>query len=61
MPRLQADPVAPIPYGGAHSWDEVAYEMEDAVLGFLGRTDHAIAPAAGRHVQPDGPRRSTLT
>ena len=43
MPRLQADPVAPIPYGGAHSWDEVAYEMEDAVLDFLGRADHAIA------------------
>jgi glycosyltransferase involved in cell wall biosynthesis len=42
LPRLQANPVAPIPYGGAHSWDEVAFEMEDAILSFLGRADHVI-------------------
>jgi glycosyltransferase involved in cell wall biosynthesis len=42
MPRLQANPVAPLAYGGAHSWDEVAWEMEDAVLSFLGRDDHAV-------------------
>jgi glycosyltransferase involved in cell wall biosynthesis len=42
MPRLQANPVEPIAYGGAHSWDEVAWEMEDAVLSFLGRDDRAM-------------------
>ena len=42
MPRLQANPVEPMPYGGAHSWDEVALEMEDAVLSFLGRHDRAM-------------------
>ncbi len=42
LPRLQANPVEPLPYGGAHSWDEVAWEMEDAVLSFLGRDDHAM-------------------
>ncbi len=43
MPRLQANPIEPLAYGGAHSWDEVAWEMEDAVLSFLGRDDHAMA------------------
>ena len=42
MPRLQENPVEPLAYGGAHSWDEVAWEMEDAVLSFLGRGDHAM-------------------
>ena len=37
------NPVEPLAYGGAHSWDEVAWEMEDAVLSFLGRDDHAMA------------------
>ena len=37
MPRLQSEPFAPIPYGGAHSWDEVAGSMEWAVMEFLGR------------------------
>ncbi|CAB4966254.1 MAG: glycosyltransferase [Actinobacteria bacterium] len=46
LPSLQAHPRAPIPYGGAHSWDEVACEMEDAVLAFLGRTDRAIGTPA---------------
>jgi len=35
MPRLQANPVQPIPYGGAHSWDTVADSMESAVMEFL--------------------------
>ena len=35
-------PVEPLAYGGAHSWDEVAWEMEDAVLSFLGRHDRAM-------------------
>jgi glycosyltransferase involved in cell wall biosynthesis len=42
LPRLMTTPVEPIPYGGAHSWDEVAFEMEDAVLRFLGRDDRAM-------------------
>jgi hypothetical protein len=36
MPRLQSQPVEPIPYGGAHSWDEVADSMWTAVTDFLG-------------------------
>ncbi|CAB4885640.1 MAG: glycosyltransferase [Actinobacteria bacterium] len=47
LPGLQAHPRAPIPYGGAHSWDEVAAEMEDAVLSFVGRTDLAIGIPKG--------------
>jgi glycosyltransferase involved in cell wall biosynthesis len=37
LPRLQVEPFPPIPYGGAHSWDEVADSMEHAVMAFLGR------------------------
>ena len=36
MPRLQTNPVEPIPYGGAHSWDDVADSMESVVLSFVG-------------------------
>ena len=35
LPRLQSHPVAPLPYGGAHSWDEVADSMWGAVSDFL--------------------------
>jgi glycosyltransferase involved in cell wall biosynthesis len=43
LPRLQQERVEPIAYGGAHSWDEVAYEMEGAVVAFLGRNERSIA------------------
>lgn len=32
LPRLQESVTTPIPYGGAHSWDDVADAMETAVL-----------------------------
>jgi glycosyltransferase involved in cell wall biosynthesis len=61
LPRLQQNPVAPLPYGGAHSWDEVAFEMERAVTSFLGGSG-ALVPrpadasfhetAAARHGAP---------
>jgi len=35
LPRLQSEPFPPIPFGGAHSWDDVADAMEGAVLAFL--------------------------
>jgi glycosyltransferase involved in cell wall biosynthesis len=42
MPRLQAEPVEAIPFGGAHSWDDVADSMWSAVSSFLG-TRSALA------------------
>jgi glycosyltransferase involved in cell wall biosynthesis len=42
LPRLMTTTIEPIAYGGAHSWDEVAFEMEDAVIAFLGRDDRAM-------------------
>jgi glycosyltransferase involved in cell wall biosynthesis len=36
MPRLQSHPVEPIPFGGAHSWDDVADSMWTAVTDFIG-------------------------
>lgn len=42
LPRLMTHPVPATTYGGAHSWDEVAFEMEDAVLAFLGRDGRAM-------------------
>jgi hypothetical protein len=43
LPRLQATPAQPIPYGGAHSWDVVADSMESAVLAFLAATPDSVA------------------
>ena len=43
LPRLQATPVEPLPYGGAHSWDVVADSMEAAVTAFLATTPASVA------------------
>lgn len=40
LPHLQTTPFEPIPYGGAHSWDDVASSMWTVVSEFVG------APAA---------------
>ena len=45
LPRLQENPVALLPYGGAHSWDEVADSMEAAVMSFLAPTRTPVGVA----------------
>jgi glycosyltransferase involved in cell wall biosynthesis len=37
QPRLAAKPPAPLPHGGAHSWDHVAAEVLDTVEHLIGR------------------------
>lgn len=43
LPEWMKNPPAPMPYGGAHSWDVVAAEVLEAV------DQHAVVPTPRRH------------